>query len=88
MLLKEQLKASEEEVASEKEDDDNTQSQLNDLASQLQEAVAARDALNDEKQALADSVNELTERLNGSESGCTDGQMGVRFSTNAFTPSL
>lgn len=61
--VKAQLQAREEEVAAEKEDDDNTQSQLNDLASKLQEAVAVRDLLDSEKQALAKSVAELTEKL-------------------------
>ena len=56
----EKLKASEKALA---EDEDNTQSQVNDLSEKLNNAVAARDALHEEKQALAASVAQMTEQL-------------------------
>ena len=45
------------------EDEDNTQSRINDLSEKLNNTVAARDALNEEKQALAASVAQMTEQL-------------------------
>ena len=59
----EKLKASEEALAEDKKADENTQSQVNDLSKKLHDAVAARDALNEEKQALAASVAQMTEQL-------------------------
>lgn len=59
---KDKLKATEEGVVKEKE---NSQSQVDDLSQKLQEAVVARDSLNEEKQALAASVAQMTEQLQG-----------------------
>jgi predicted nucleic acid-binding Zn-ribbon protein len=65
--IKEKLRVSEEAIAKDKESDKNTQSQLNTLAKQLREAIVARDALNDEKQALASSVTQLSAKLESAD---------------------
>ena len=61
--VKEKLRGSEEALASEKERHSATQSQLDDVAIQLHEAVAVRDALNQEKESLAASMAQLTAQL-------------------------
>jgi len=60
------LKANEQAIADDKKADENTQSQVIDLSKKLNEAVTARDALNEEKQALAASVAQMTEQLEAS----------------------
>ena len=57
------LKENGEAIADDKKADENTQSQVNDLSKKLIDAVAARDALNEEKQTLAASVAQMTEQL-------------------------
>ncbi len=61
--VKDKLQASEADAVASEKEGESSQSQLNDLSRQLDEAVASRDAMESEKRDLAISVSKLSQEL-------------------------